>query len=233
MSDIDRLLNEKGQIDNQSLSEKAATILRHQIITGKYSQGQKIREAEISKHLGISRLSIREAFLQLEQEGLLVKEKNRFTKIVEFSLQDIKEIYSLRNMIECMCVEILLEGKKIPEKELRDIILKLDEIYELKPIDSFKWLEMDFAFHEIIVAKAGHSRAISIWGHLKNQIKFLLFPVLTETPLVMHSSTDESHTKVVDAMMNGDVKKTTELLKEHILSGSELVIHQFTSKKLI
>lgn len=227
MDDIDQLVNEKGQIAYESLASKAATIIRYKIISGDFSHGQKIKELDLSKTLGISRLSIREAFIQLEKEGLLVKEQNRYTKVVDFSENDIFEIYSLRAAIESMCASIVIKRERFPEKELRSIIIDLDKIYNKKPVNHLKWLDKDFDFHETIVKASAHFKAIEIWNNLKNQIKTLLFPVITESPIVMHSSTEESHVKLVEAMAQRDEKKTLEIINKHIISGGDLVRDYF------
>ena len=195
MADITQLVNEKGQITYESLASKAATIIRYKIISGEFHHGQKIREMDLSKVLGISRLSIREAFIQLEKEGLLFKEQNRYTKVIDFTEEDILEIYSLRATIESLCAGIMLRNKTVPEKELFSIIKELDKLYEKKPVDKLKWLDNDLNFHGAIVMASGHKKAIVIWNNLKNQIKTLLFPVITDSPIIMHSPTKNPNNK--------------------------------------
>jgi DNA-binding GntR family transcriptional regulator len=230
MTDIKQLVNEKGQIAYESLASKAATIIRYKIISGEFSHGQKIRELDLSNMLGISRLSIREAFIQLEKEGLLIKEQNRYTKVVDFTEKDVKEIYSLRAAVETLCAGIAVANQAVPEAQMRRIITELDQIYGTKPVDRIAWLDNDLEFHGTIVQASGHTKAIEIWNNLKNQIKTLLFPVITETPIIMHSSTDERHMKLLEVMLEGDVETLEKLLSMHINSGAELVIDYLRKK---
>lgn len=231
MSDISKYVNEKGQIEHESITSKAASIIRYKIIKGEFSQNERIRETDISNTLGISRLSIREAFLILEQEGLLVKEKNKYTKIIDFSEQDIIEIYSLRTVIECMCAGILIKKGNIPEKEIWKVVSALEKIANKNPIDELKWLDYDLAFHEAIVVNSGHTRAMNIWNNLKNQIKVLLYPVIKETSLIISTSSEESHANMFETMLKGNEAKFTFLLDKHISGGAQHVITHLRNQK--
>ena len=54
-----------------SLKDSAADYLREQILTGQLTPGTKIDQDEISAALGISRLPVREALIELANEGLV------------------------------------------------------------------------------------------------------------------------------------------------------------------
>ena len=54
-----------------SLTDEIADIIRDRILKGEYKIGEKIKETQIASELKVSRTPIREAFKQLENEGLI------------------------------------------------------------------------------------------------------------------------------------------------------------------
>ena len=57
--------------DKYSLRGRVFHKLREDILSGKYKENEELREAAIGDELGVSRTPVREAFRQLELEGLL------------------------------------------------------------------------------------------------------------------------------------------------------------------
>ena len=60
-----------------TLSDEIADIVRDRILRGEYRIGEKIKETSIAEELTVSRTPIREAFKQLESEGLIDYIPNR------------------------------------------------------------------------------------------------------------------------------------------------------------
>ena len=54
-----------------SLTDEIVDIIRDRILKGEYKIGEKIKENQIATEFKVSRTPIREAFKQLENEGLI------------------------------------------------------------------------------------------------------------------------------------------------------------------
>ena len=61
----------EGTSDKYSLRGRVFSRLREDILNGKYDEGVELREIAIGEELGVSRTPVREAFRQLELEGLI------------------------------------------------------------------------------------------------------------------------------------------------------------------
>ena len=57
--------------DKYSLRGRVFSRLREDILSGKYKEGDELKEVAIGEELGVSRTPVREAFRQLELEGLI------------------------------------------------------------------------------------------------------------------------------------------------------------------
>ena len=74
--DLQQLATEVSP-SQQGTPEIVATILREAILRGIFQGGQPLHQEEIAAQLGVSRLPVREALRQLEQEGLVLYRLNR------------------------------------------------------------------------------------------------------------------------------------------------------------
>ena len=64
-----------------SLKDQAAAALRREIYAGELPDGAELRQEDIAAQLGISRLPVREAMQQLQNEGLLERLPNRHVRV--------------------------------------------------------------------------------------------------------------------------------------------------------
>jgi len=89
------------------VTESIVRYLRVNIIGGKFAPGQKLNEIELAEHLGISRPPLREAFRILENEYLIGSLPRKGCYVTEVSIQDCRQIYKVREMIECATIDCL------------------------------------------------------------------------------------------------------------------------------
>src|ERR671921_371811 len=92
-----------------SYPEQAREVVRHLIFNGTYQPGQKLKEVELSKVLGISRSPIREALQTLANEGIVDLIPNRGAFVVSFDLGEVEELFAVREALEALGVRLAVE----------------------------------------------------------------------------------------------------------------------------
>ena len=88
-----------GRLHQEKLHEQALEHIREALITGDYLPGDRLRESDIAEQMGISRGPIREAFRQLEQEGLIVSQPHRGTYVTTTSDEELEHLMALRTLL--------------------------------------------------------------------------------------------------------------------------------------
>ena len=137
-----------------SLTDEIADIIRDRILKGEYKIGEKIKENQIATELRVSRTPIREAFKQLENEGLIDYIPNRGCFAKGFTKQDIEDIYAVRKALEVLSVEWAVN--RITPEEISNLQDQSDlmEFYTTRK-DGRKVLEINTDFHDIIYNATG------------------------------------------------------------------------------
>jgi DNA-binding GntR family transcriptional regulator len=81
-------------------AQHALEELRRAIVAGELRPGQRVGQEEIAERLGVSLAPVREALAALEQEGQLTYRPRRGYFVTELRLEDLREIYELRALLE-------------------------------------------------------------------------------------------------------------------------------------
>ncbi len=80
--------------------QHAVDWLRHAIVRGDLRPGQRVTQDEIAERIGVSLAPVREALRVLEQEGQLTYRPRRGYFVTELRIEDLDEIYGLRQVLE-------------------------------------------------------------------------------------------------------------------------------------
>src|SRR5512136_1547252 len=79
--------------------------LKKRIINHILQSGDPLNESTLSKDLKMSKTPIREAFQQLEKEGFIENIPGTGAFVSRISLQDIREIFEIREILECEVIK--------------------------------------------------------------------------------------------------------------------------------
>jgi DNA-binding GntR family transcriptional regulator len=83
-----------------TIAQHAIEGLRRAFAGGELRPGQRVGQEEIAARLGVSLAPVREALAVLEQEGQLTYIPRRGYFVTELRLEDLTEIYGLRELLE-------------------------------------------------------------------------------------------------------------------------------------
>ncbi|MEZ2388768.1 GntR family transcriptional regulator [bacterium RCC_150] len=81
-------------------SDRAYAVLREDIVEWRLAPGTVLAEVEQSERLGVSRTPVREALGRLTAEGLTTAAGGRGVVVTDISLEDIDELFELRETLE-------------------------------------------------------------------------------------------------------------------------------------
>ncbi|WP_429299036.1 GntR family transcriptional regulator [Paraburkholderia sp. GAS199] len=83
--------------------------LREAIVEGVLAPGSRLSEVQVAKQLNVSRTPMREAFAQLEREGLVTILPRVGAYVRSVTLRDVEEIYTVRAALESLAVQLASE----------------------------------------------------------------------------------------------------------------------------
>lgn len=150
-------------------STKAAAELRQRILAGSLKPGTPLREIALISDLGISRNTLRQAFLQLTLEGLTEQQLYKGTVVRTIEEFEIRDIFIARRTFELRAIE--MSSFAAPEA-IREIKVAVDRSQHF--VDIGAWVDAATAgieFHQKIVTLLGSPRLDAMFEILCAQMR--------------------------------------------------------------
>ena len=113
------MMTNPGIESNQPLSNTLFVQIQKDILSGKLPANSKLTEQAVCKQYDVSRTPVREAFRQLESDGLIENIPNRGAYVIGLSSRDISDLFDLRRTFEVKAVEWAIERMDDSEKVLQ------------------------------------------------------------------------------------------------------------------
>ncbi len=218
-----KMMSEYGtnNSDQYSLRGKVFHKLREDILNGKYKQNEELRESAIGDELGVSRTPVREAFRQLELEGLIKMIPNKGAYVTGITLKDVQDIYMMRSLLEGLCARWATEH--ITEEQLSEMEenIYLSEFHEQRG-HMEQIAALDNRFHELMY-EACSSKMLE---HTLKDFHQYVYRVRKRTLASGnrgHESNHE-HKEIMEAMKEGNAAKAEKLANEHMAKAYENMV---------
>lgn len=211
------------KIEKESISSKVYSHLKENILSGEISAGAHLLEAQIAKQMGISRAPIREAFLQLEADGLVEVRANQGTFVRDLSIDDVREIYTARCLIEGYAAS--LAAKRATHEDIERLRQSLNDVLDTaKKGDYQATVVADFNMHRTIWQMSGHKILFDILQRLENQIRMFM---AMQAPLFEHLyDSVKDHKEIFEYISRGDSEAAKSSTEAHILEAGKLTVAQ-------
>lgn len=207
--------------DRKSLPDRIVETLRRSIISGSLPSGTRLLETGLAQELDVSRGALREALRTLQLEGLVESRHNRGSFVAQISEQDIREIYSLRSLLEGLAVRRVTE-QATPD-QVQALQRLVDEMIETaRAGDERHTNDLDLQLHKTIWEMSGHQRLCQILSSMQSQIRmFLSVNTQLYEELVDYIS---DHQQIVDAIRSRNADEAERIMKYHIESSGNTIL---------
>lgn len=137
--------------NSQPLSAGLYQEIQKDILSGVFESGSKLTEAAVCKRYSVSRTPVREAFRQLEADGLIENIPNRGAFVTGLTKRDISDLFDLRSLFEIQAVEWAIKRMDDDDIDVLRETVEFMEFYTLKD-DIEKVLSFNSQFHNTIYA---------------------------------------------------------------------------------
>ncbi|MCP3849635.1 MAG: GntR family transcriptional regulator [Gammaproteobacteria bacterium] len=196
----------KSSQESGSIAERVFNSLCHSIITGEIPAGSKISEPELAKRYDISRASLRDAIGRLEACNLVIRRQNVGARVVSLSVEELLEIYTIREALEGMAAR--LAAQQMSDTELEELKLLLDDGQQSNPDNN-----NDFHFKIVNGCKSKRLKHL-LCDDLYYLMQMYRYQLGRENGRV--SSAHKEHALIIDALCDRDGELAELLMRRHI-----------------
>lgn len=197
----------------RTIAEQIADSVREAIARGRIPPAARLFEVSLAREMGTSRAPVREALSQLEREGLVVKEPNRGARVVELTEEIVREVASLRGLLEGFAASLaavrLTEGQFAA---LDAMVQGMDQA--VRDGEYARLVELDYQFHDFICRNSGHRTLYETWSAISGKVRLYL-----STTNLMYRNLKlvvRGHGEIVTALRTRDAAQASRAIQAHL-----------------
>ncbi len=207
--------------DKYSLRGRVFNKIREDILSGKYKQNEELKEAAIGAELGVSRTPVREAFRQLELEGLLKMVPNKGVYVTGITAKDVKDIYMIRSLLEGLCAKLATQNITPELMDEMEENVYLSEFHEKKGHYE-QMAQLDNRFHEILYESCDSK----MLEHLLKDFHEYVYRVRKTTLSTENrgKASNHEHKDIMEAIKARDGERAEKLANLHMVNAYDNIV---------
>ena len=195
--------------------------IRDNILSGVYKENEELKEVSIGEELGVSRTPVREAFRQLELEGLIQIIPNKGAYVTGITIKDVEDIYMMRSKLEGLAARWATTNITKEQMEEMEENIYLSEFHASKG-HMEQIAVLDNRFHEIIY-EACNSKMLE--HQLRDFHEYVLrVRKRTLSQFKRSSESTKEHREIMEAIKAGDADRAEEAANRHIVNAYDNMI---------
>jgi DNA-binding GntR family transcriptional regulator len=202
----------------RGLRSQIADRIREDIYTGRLAEGEHLSEVSLARQFGVSRGPIREALVQLTQEGLLVAKPYSGVRVAAPSPDSVGAlIIPIRRTIEIYALRVIFDDLNEADFATWDAILHRMAA-ACREHDVAATVEQDIAFHRSLLERADQPDLLAIWSTIVARIRghfWRIHLARRDDPIDVRAD----HQQLVEIFRSGDKEAALKALEAHIEYG--------------
>lgn len=208
-------------------TERAGNLIAHEIrraiLEGRIEPGSVLREEQLARELGTSRTPVREALIELRNEGLVEAHATRRAVVRSYDAAELHDIYALRAALEAYAGRLAAE--RATPAQVRELEASSDRFHELAGQGDDLVSELvseNLVFHGVIADATGVPR-------LKKMIdQVMVIPKRYRAYAAYvpgHRDTVEAHHRLIAAAIaRHDAVAAAEAMEQHVLWTGDIAV---------
>lgn len=207
------------RLDGEGLprGQAAYRYIRTAIQSGELKPGERLREIDLAKQIGLSRTPIREALSRLQTEGLVANDATRGVVVAELDYSMVTELYYMREVLEGTAARLVAQHASEVEISILD---DLCQQYEAAVGDEATLTACNRRFHETLYRCSHNRYLLNMVTVLHNALSLLGGTTLSHAERA--EETLREHREVVAAIRSRDADAAERALRSHIRNAHKV-----------
>ncbi|WP_404864029.1 GntR family transcriptional regulator [Georhizobium sp. MAB10] len=218
-------------IHTETIGDNAYRRIRADIIFGRIAPSQKLKLDKLKDVYGASISTLREILSRLTSEGLVVAEGQRGFEAAPVSVENLREVAALRQLLEGFALEqsfaagdVEWEGRVVAahhklaalEQRMRDGDMSQTEM----------WKRYDWEFHQALISACGSK--VLMDTHAAIFDKYLRYQMIALS--FRGDIAAREHRVMLEAALDRDAPTAKSMLEKHVGGGVEHALATGTIK---
>lgn len=219
-------MNDKGLRLIQPVSKRDQVVasFKAAILNGSIQPGEAIIESKVAQQLGAGIPLVREALIELEQQGYVQKVPYKGTTVTRLERSNVEQIFRLRAELETLAIE-WAQASVTPEdiEYLRGVTTKMRAAAQA--LDLAQFYENDLAFHRKLWAMSGNTYLVECLERLVVPL-FAFFVMKNRRQRQSYLASAAKHAELVEALPQLSRAKLRALMRDSLANWQTEVMDE-------
>jgi DNA-binding GntR family transcriptional regulator len=187
--------------------------LQEDIVLGRLAPGARLVEEELAERFGTKRHVLREAFIELERFGLIERRPNRGASVRQLTLEDVNQIYAVREILERAAATQM--PLPLPKPAL-ERIEKAQRLHDaaVEAGDAKAVFRANFEFHDALFAACGNPYLAAAIDDFRRKTHVVWSYAIVKPEYFRNAQRE--HRAMLKALREGERKRLAELCAAHL-----------------
>ena len=187
--------------------------LETDIVFARLQPRERLVEDELLARFAIKRHVVRQALVELERMGLVVRTRHRGAAVANFTPEEVEQIYGVRRLLETGAArQIALPLPAVKIRELQTVQRNHDQA--VGSGDALRAFRANNEFHRALFSMCGNAYLSEAIGYFAQKTHVIRSLSIARTEY-LRKARDE-HWAMIDALKDGDRKRLVELCSDHL-----------------
>lgn len=199
--------------NNKTLSEEIYDELYRDITKQELKCGRKLTLQMLKERFNVSHTPIREALMRLAENGLVTYYSNVGVKVVEFTEEDIRELYQFAAELDAMAIQFC-SNSLVQEPlllDLEEIIGKSNDLLAREDVQA--WKDYSEAFHVAFYRHAHNACLEQAAAQLRAKLELLSCMYYKDQNV---KRINEGHIAIFNQVKAGKFREAAASMRKHL-----------------
>lgn len=208
------------RIEHTDLSIPVYERIREMILNNELNPGEKLLQEKLAAELGVSRTPLMKALQMLEYDLLVESVPRRGMFVRRLSVQEMMDIYDVREGIESVAVRLVIE--RASDSQIEQLRKIWDPFTHQDPIDRIAYQKADDAFHGLLLEFSGNKFLAKTYINSFMQGRVVQLGILRPP-----EETLPEHIALIKAILAKNYEKADREVRNHIRKSKESICKNF------
>lgn len=187
--------------------------LEEDIVLGRIYPRERLVEEQLAERFSIKRHVVRQALAVLEAAGLVVRSAGKGVVVVEYSADEVNELYTLRSMLEGQAAKMI--PTPVAAKALQELeAVATDYAVAVEKQDMQSVIRMNKRFHELFYALCQNRFLIMTINKMAQRSNLVRFS--SSTNIAHLERARDEHFAIIEALKVQEKDKLARLCIQHL-----------------
>lgn len=193
------------------------------IVLGRLYPRERLVEEQLAKRFETSRHVVRQALLELEIAGLVLREANKGSTICEYGAEEVRQLYQMREIVEKQAA-MLIKLPAAPESiELLAGICE-EHAAAIEDSDMLRVVAANKQFHQMLYRMCGNNFLADVIDEMAKKANLVRFTSSTDLALLKQAR--DEHYQVLEALKGNDNSVLADICVKHMQPSRQMYLEK-------